>query len=107
MRLRITDAVRKVAEKRFHEMLQAGAFPQVNFVKTPDSTSYNLIEYVTVWATYMKVVDKLMKINIDPELGAFTRKRSVAMLKTLETMLQDVTQEQVYASEKRFSTMFD
>lgn len=107
MRLRITDAVRKVAEKRFHEMLQAGAFPEVNFVKTPNSTSYNLIEYATVWATYMKVVDNLMKVSIDPELGAFTRKRSVAMLKTLETMLRDVTQEQVYASEKRFSTMFD
>ena len=107
MRLRITDAVRKVAEKRFAEMLQAGAFPRVNFSKTPDSQSYNLIEYVTVWATYMKVVDKLMKINIDPELGAFTRKRSVAMLKTLETLLQDVTQEQVYACQERFSTMFD
>lgn len=46
-----------------------------------------------------------MKINIDPELGAFTRKRFVAMLKTLETMLQDVTQEQVYACQERFSRL--
>lgn len=105
--MRITQAIAQPCNKRFQQMLKAGSFPKVNFKVWDTGKSYNMIEYSVTWARFMKCVDKLMDKEIDPDLGAFTRKHSKIVLDKLQTLLEGITEADVNGTTERFKTMWD
>lgn len=108
MRLHTTDAIRKPASRRFHEMMtKEGAFPEVKYKEGNGWAQYSLIPYTTVWARFMKCVDAFVKAEIDPELGIFTRKHSAATLQKLDNILANITEEMVISTPERFQTWVD
>jgi len=107
MRLRITNAIEKIAKVRFEKMLKVGYFPKVNYKSGNGGYSYNMIEYATTWATFMKVLDKRMiEKNFDP-LGVFTRKHSELFLAKVRELAEEITEADVFVQSDRFHTMFD
>lgn len=107
MRLRITNAIEKVAKVRFEKMLKAGYFPKVNYKTSNGGYSYNMIDYATTWATFMKVLDcRMIEKNFDP-LGVFTRKHSELFLAKVRELADGITEADVLAHSDRFHTMFD
>jgi hypothetical protein len=77
MRYKITKAVDDTASKVFKELLQSGYFSEVGYENDGTFEKYNLIEYSTIWATFMKVLDgKIKETGLDERLGVFSRKRS-------------------------------
>lgn len=107
MWLKITSAVGTVTKKHFEKMLLAGAFPAVNFQKGDKFTSYNLFEYSDTHARFMKLLDAKMKINLDPELGVFTRKHSKLFLDKLEKLVSEINETDVLNYHNRFHSFAD
>lgn len=113
MKLSVTNAIRKPAQDRFHELMLAGAFPEVEFKLSDDTVrgttrmQYSLVPYTTVWARFMKCLDGLLKAEVDAELGVFTRKHSAKTIAKLQEILGDMTEEQVNQTAERFSTWVD
>ena len=106
--LSITNAVRKVLNQRFEDMMtKERAFPAVNFSNDGRFKSYNLMEYSTTWATFAKVADARVKEKLDPKLGTFSRKRSQAFLTELKTIADGITEMDVMNSRDRFKTWAD
>jgi len=108
MRYRITEAINKVAQARFVKMLKAGYFPKVNYQNIGTGYSYNMIEYSTMWSTFMRVLDIRMKEkNLDQSLGVFTRKHTEPFLAKVRDLAEDITEADVFVQSDRFHTMFD
>ena len=108
MRLRITKAINEVMRNHFEGMLlNAGAFPEINFRKEKNWTSYNMIEYSETYARFAKLVDKrLIDAGLDT-LGVFTRKHSASFIEELRKIVCSVTEDEVYEHRERFKTIFD
>lgn len=108
MRYSITSAVSHVAKVRFTEMLKTGSFPAVNYKTDGRGYSYNMIEYATTWAKFMKVLDVLViEKNLDTRLGVFSRQRSAKFLAKVKELADNITEADVFAQPERFHTIFD
>jgi hypothetical protein len=107
MMLKVTKAVHDVLIKRFHAMLNAGAFPEVEFSMAGGFKSYKLMEYSAKWATFAKVVDAVIKHDMQDGLGIFSRRRSKAFLSYLERIANEVTPAEVLDCNVRFKTWTD
>ena len=107
MQLSIIDVIQRPCKQRFEQMLLAGSFPKVGFSRWEGGKKYNMIEYSAIWARFMKCVDGVMKKEVDPELGAFTRKHSAKLLAQLQTILESVIEGDVLGTTERFKTMWD
>jgi hypothetical protein len=108
MRLSITKAIHDVGEARFRQMLKSGSFPKVNYREEVGGSSYNMIDYSTTWATFMKVLDKRMiDENLDTRLGVFTRKHSESFLGKVRELAEAITESDVHVQPERFKTMWD
>lgn len=105
--MRITKAIVKVLETRFHELLAEPEFAKVNYHKDGKWVSYNMVEYSVAWGTFAAVADKKVKESIDEELGIFTRKHSAKVLDELKAIVDSITAADVVASPQRFRSWFD
>jgi hypothetical protein len=108
MRYSITSAVSYVAKVRFTEMLKAGSFPAVNYKTDGRGYSYNMIDYATTWATFIKVLDiRIIEKNLDTRLGVFSRQRSAQFLSKVKELADNIAEADVFAQSERFDTIFD
>jgi hypothetical protein len=105
--LRVTKAVHDVMSARFEEMLLAGAFPQVKYSNSGGFRSYSLFEYSNVWATYAKVIDEVIKHDMQDTYGIFSRKRNAKFLTYLKRICAEVTEKQVNDTFIRFKSFAD
>jgi len=107
MMLKVTKAVHDVLIARFHAMLNSGAFPEVEFHTSGGFKSYKLMEYSGKWATFAKVIDRVIKHDMQDGLGIFSRRRSKAFLSYLERIANEVTPAEVLDCNVRFKTWTD
>lgn len=113
MMLSVTKAVHDVTCKRFQDMmLNEGAFPEVGFSISRSASghifeSYSLFEYSDLYARFMKLVDKLMKENLDPSLGVYTRKHSKSFLAEVQGICDNIKEPDVLIFEERFRSIAD
>jgi hypothetical protein len=107
MMLSITNAVHDVLKKHFEIILLAGYFPEINYQKDEHSHSYNMVEYATTWAKFVKVVDKRIEDTGLDKLGAFSRKRSKDFIYRLQLICEGITPDDITNSTERFHTIFD
>jgi hypothetical protein len=89
--------VEKTADKRFKEILQAGAFPEVEYKKDPDGfESIMLMEYVQIKGQMMRLLNfKLVKAGyLD---GVRSNLRNKAFLTTVRMICDNITAEEIAA----------
>ncbi|HCW06351.1 MAG TPA: hypothetical protein DGG95_03185 [Cytophagales bacterium] len=111
MRLSITNAIRDILELRFKILLAEPELAEVAYKESPDKgytwKSFNMIEYSTRWAQFVKLVDSKIKEQLGDELGAFTRKHSLPFLAQVNEIANSITAAESVAYGDRFKTMFD
>ena len=100
-----------IAKKAFADLLKAGAFPKIEYSESVGmyggtNTSYSMIEYSTVWATYTKVVQKKL-IEAGFEFGLWQNARNKLYLAAVEEAVKGITETQVNECSDRFRTMWD
>lgn len=103
----ITKAVRIPCKNRFEEMLDDGAFPEVNWQRTARSRFYNMFEYSETWARFMRIVGRAITEEWNDPAGVWTLKRSKKFVEWLEAFLRTITEEQVNAVTDRYRTVWD
>jgi hypothetical protein len=89
--------VEKTADQRFKEILQAGAFPEVEYKKDPDGfESIMLMEYVQIKGQMMRLLNfKLVKAGyLD---GVRSNLRNKAFLTTVRMICDNITAEEIAA----------
>jgi hypothetical protein len=111
MRLSITKAIRDVLELRFKILLAEPELAEVAYKESPDNgymwKTFNMIEYSTRWAQFVKLADSKIKEQLGEELGAFTRKHSASFLAQVTPIVNSITAAESVAYGDRFKTMFD
>jgi hypothetical protein len=107
MMLRITNKIYKIADKVFKGMLLTGAFPECHYSKGDVFESYSLFEYANTHSKFMKILDKRMKVELDPDLGVFTRKSNKIFLAKVEELAKDITEADMIGTTDRFHTIAD
>jgi len=107
MKLSVTNAIDKIADKYFEKLLLEGAFPEVKFSKTNGWKQYSLIPYCDTWGKFAKVLDRKMKETIDPELGLYTRKHSAKVLVEVDRLASEITEDDVIFQGKGLRTFAD
>ena len=98
----------EIAKTKFHELLKSGACPKVDYKSgdAPGYVSYNMIEYSTVWARFLKVAhNKLVELGY--EYGFWENKRNKDYFKAVEESVKDITEDQLNPQLERFQTMWD
>ena len=101
---------RKIAKEKFEQLLDSGAFPKVEWKKIKDasgftSTSYAMMEYSTVWATFTKVIqDRLIEKGF--EFGLWQNARNKVYLAAVLAVTSGIEENQVNENNGRFTTMF-
>jgi hypothetical protein len=112
MRLSVTKVINDIMHARLVELFKEGAFPKVQYKEEVQANgfkwkSYSMFDFSFVWGTFAKVIDKKMKVSLDPELGVFTRKRSKAFLDEVTKLCAGVGELDVLMSDERFKTWMD
>lgn len=107
MKLSVTKAVDKIADKYFEKLLLEGAFPEVHFSISGGFKSYHLFEYCDAWGKFAKVLDRKMKETIDPLLGLYTRKHSASVLAEVDKLASQITEDDVIFQGKGIRTFAD
>lgn len=113
MILRVITAIHDIAKKHFESLLDNGAFPKVKWETSlsPDGghkwRSYSMFDYSDTWATYMKLLDKMIKEQLADSYGIFTRKHSAEFLVQIETIVNSISEQDVYNQDERFRSFAD
>jgi len=108
MRLLVIKVIKSIAKNRFTELLKSGAFPEINYRRTGETGySYHMLPYSDTWATYMKLLDRLIKETLELPLGVFTRKHSKKLLIEIETLCANITEEDINNNGERFTSFAD
>ena len=112
MMLRVTKAISDIARKHFEGLLDNGAFPKIKWEKSTSGNgfkwkSYSMFDYSDTWATYMKLLDKMIKEQLADSYGIFTRKHSAGFLAQIETVVNSISEQDVYDQNERFRSFAD
>lgn len=77
------------------------------YEKTERFTSYSMFEYSDLWARFAKVLDEKMKVELDPNLGVFTRKHSKAFLEKVQNLVCSIEEKDISNHPERFRSFAD
>lgn len=105
--MKMTRAIAIPANNRFKNMLVLGCFPEVAYSTEDGWETYMLMQFSLIRSRFMKTLDNRIKNQLMEPAGAFTRKRSKEFLKQVNSILENITEEEVYNCPERFKTMWD
>lgn len=110
--LSVIRAIKDIATKHFESLLDNGAFPKIKWEKSTSGDgfkwkSYSMFDYSDTWATYMKLLDKMIKEQLADSYGIFTRKHSAGFLAQIETVVNSISEQDVYDQNERFRSFAD
>jgi hypothetical protein len=107
MKLRIINAINEILDNRFKTLLRSGAFPDVKWSEEGMWKSYSLFEYSNTYARFAKLVDQKMKVELDPQLGVFTRKHSAPFLASVQAIVDKIGEAEITINPERFRSFAD
>mgnify|MGYP003153666402 CR=1 FL=1 len=99
-----------IANTSFKNLLKGGAFPKIQYKESPGtyggiSTSYEMIEYSTIWGKYTKVIqNKLIAKGF--EFGLWQNARNSKYIVAVEDATYSTTEQEVNESTERFKGIF-
>ena len=102
----INNKAKEIAKTKFKDMLKAGACPKIEYKSGDGFESYNMIEYSTVWARFVKVAHNNL-VELGYEYGFWENKRNKDYLSAVKKAVEGITEEQLNPQMERFHTMWD
>jgi len=102
----LNKKAREIAQTKFKDMLKAGACPELNYKSGDGFESYNMIEYSTVWARFIKVA-QLKLVELGFEYGFWENKRNQNYLNAVSKSVEGIKEEELNPKLERFSTIWD
>ena len=102
---KINKHIHEKAKRKFTGWLLDGHFPEVGYEKTDFGHKYNMMEYSTTWAKFMKYADeKLKESGLD---GIFQNARSKKFLEKITEVINSLEVEAMKNTDGRFKTWCD